>query len=231
MSSPSRDYRIYALYLTTPDGSRQYFYVGKTRRAIAARVREHVNRTSRGHEDLYVHLRALAAAGADWACEELRVCDAQYEPDVERFEVVRLLRLGHDLCNMRYGDAGHRAELIRLRDDPAIRSAADVRRARLDATSRAELRRAVKARGRLRRRALADLLRDTGIPSTRACALLRGVLVRRLTRHGDVTIERTVSLAQLIQHARGAHDWDRLERFKRTVETSHPPVWRVSPSR
>lgn len=157
---------------------------GAGRRAITERVREHANRTRSGHEDLYVHLRSLARAGVEWTYEELRTCDAEYEADAERFEVVRLLRQGHDLCNMRFGDARQRAELARLRDDPAVRSAADVRRVRLETAARDQLRRSVKARGRLRRKALADLLQESGIPSAGACALLRGTLVRRLTRQG-----------------------------------------------
>lgn len=225
MSRRSHDYRIYALFVTTPDGARHYFYVGKTRRSSAERAREHANRTRNGHEDLYAHLRSLARSGIEWTHEELRVCDAEYEVDAERFEVVRLLRQGHDLCNMRFGDARMRAELARMRDDPAVRSADDVRSARIAANARDQVRRAVKARGRLRRKALAELLRETGIASARGCALLRGTLVRRLTRDGDVGIDRTVSLAQLVQHARAARGWESLTRFKREVEKNHstPP--------
>lgn len=216
-------YRIYALFTRDSKGSRSCFYVGKTRRTVAARVREHGNRKLRGHEDLYEHLRRLDREQVAWECEELRHCTlGEYEQDAERFEVVRLLRDGHDLCNMRYGDATHRAELARMKEDPTIRCAADVTKARLAAAAPIQVRRQVKAKGRLRRKELAAMLKESGIASVQRSPLLRGVLARRLAPREDVSVAKEMKLRELVQFARDFRRWATLVCLEREINARHP---------
>ena len=48
----------------------------------------------------------------------------------------------------------------------------------------------VKTRGRLRRKELARMLKDEGIPSVRNCLLLSPAMRRRLTTFEDMSVER-----------------------------------------
>lgn len=201
-------YLVYGLFTRAADGQKRYFYVGKTRRSIATRIREHVSRLSKGHEDVYNYLRRLDDSHIEWSYECLRFCAHQeYVQDAERYEVIRLLRLGHDLCNMRYGDANHKAELARQTADVSLRSVADVMKARLATEYAYEVRRQVKNRGRLRRKALIALLKEEGISSVENCNLIPAAMRRRLTINGDLSIYRGCSLAELVRHAREYKTW------------------------
>jgi hypothetical protein len=192
-------YYVYGLFTRSDNEEKRYFYVGKTRRAVELRAREHKYRVEKGHEDLYAFLRHLEAAGVRWEEEVLRECGgSEYVPDAERFEVIRLLRLGHDLRNMRYGDASHRGELARQVNTIWIRDASDIAAAR----SIGKTRRAMRQRRKLQRRELERMLRLEGIPSVLDCGLLSGVMRRRLTRDGDMRVPKRFTLADLVHQAR-----------------------------
>ncbi|MCE4543259.1 MULTISPECIES: hypothetical protein [unclassified Caballeronia] len=177
-------YIVYGLFTVAEAGKREYFYVGKTRRAVEIRVREHVYSTLRAQQDVYAFLRKLDAADTMWDWITLRECnEGEHAPDAERIEVIRLLREGHDLRNMRYGDAHHRDELVRQRDTLWIRDVQDIA---IDRSIKEALKRKRKSRN-LQRRELSRMLRTEGIANVRECRLLSKVIRDRLTVSGQRT--------------------------------------------
>jgi hypothetical protein len=203
--SNSRDasaYEVYGLFTRTESGEKSYFYVGKTRRTVQQRIREHILRAPNAHEDVYAYIRHLDEAGVQWESDVLRHCDAnEYAPDAERIEVIRLLRLNHWLQNMRYGDASHQAELMRQVNDPAIRDVADVAAARVCAARVLEARK----RRKLRHKELLERPKKTEILSVQACKLLSDVTRKRLLlacAGADMSLYKGYSLEELIHQAR-----------------------------
>lgn len=47
-----RPFLVYGLFTRSPDGKKLHFYIGKTERTVDIRVREHIGKTGRGHEDM-----------------------------------------------------------------------------------------------------------------------------------------------------------------------------------
>ncbi|MGF6768752.1 hypothetical protein P3T18_001222 [Paraburkholderia sp. GAS199] len=195
-----RPFVVYGLFTLTQEGEKQYFYVGKTERSVEVRLREHVVKSAHGHENVYEHLRRLELANETWAAEVLRHCvGTEYREDAERFEVIQLLRQGHDLQNMRYGDAKQREEMKRQAADPTIRSLEDVTAARLFAKAFGPR----KRQRRLKTRELRRMLREEGIPSVRECLLLSRVTRRRLLDgQNDVSIARGIPLEEIVKTVR-----------------------------
>lgn len=202
-------YVVYGLYTTDDTGKRHYFYVGRTRRSVNVRVREHVQHAARSDVDLAIYLRYLKQQDTSWNHDLLReVRRDEYQQDAERWEVIRLLRLGHDLRNMRYGDATYRAELARQTEDAArIRSLADVTAARTASERMAALRKTVKTRGRLRRKELERMLKSEGLADAGQCMLLGPGLRRRLVGY---RIRRSETLQALIAAARTQPEFERM---------------------
>ena len=122
--------QLYALF-TIKGGHPSYFYVGKSHEP-ARRMKQHVAGARVGrHEDVYDRIRELNAHGISWEMEILgSIAASDYEADAERFEIIRMVRAGHQLMNMRHGSRETQEEAARQVADPAIRSAADVRRDR-----------------------------------------------------------------------------------------------------
>jgi hypothetical protein len=108
---------------------------------------------------------------------------------------------------MRYGDAKHRAELARQRDDLSIRNVSDVTTERLRAERAFEVRIQVKNRGRLRRKELTKLLKEEGVTSVTSCPLISETMRRRLTVNGDMSVYRGCSLTELVRYARDSRKW------------------------
>ena len=108
---------IYALYSIKED-VKSYFYVGRSIREPSERLKEHhyAVRNKSKTEDVYKHIR-----------ENLVLCDIPYfeqeilcwcnddEPDdCEDFYVIKLIRGGHKLMNMKRGDAKRVAEAVEI---------------------------------------------------------------------------------------------------------------------
>jgi hypothetical protein len=111
--------QIYALYYEQDD-QRQYFYVGRTGRDPKIRHNEHKLRSKTGTEDVYKYIREnLQPSGiAVWDMELLVSDDVSSSEDCEDFWVVLMIRAGHDLKNMKHGDAQKIAEIYDLAGAP-----------------------------------------------------------------------------------------------------------------
>lgn len=194
------DYEVYGLYTLSELGEKQYFYVGRTERGVQKRLTEHRLKVAKGHTDLYVYLRENEAQGISCHVDVLRVCRGEeYAPDAERWEVIRLLRAGHDLRNMRYGDRLAREDLVRQVGTPWIRSAQDVAIAK----SVAEKRKTKRESRQLQRKELKRMLKKEGIANVSKCLLLPTAIRRRLTyRHSDVSVAKGLKFEELVQMAR-----------------------------
>ena len=164
---------IYGLYTldTAVPGGRNYFYVGISG-DVVRRLREHRSLTDKGHEDKYAYMRQLKAAGIEVHTQALRdVPEGEYVPDSERWFVIKFIRDGHQLKNMRYGNAAKQRELAEQVQSPRIRRLEDVVRDRE--------RRTFEASKRVRRRVLLATLRK-GIPNVEAAKVLSPVMRGRL---------------------------------------------------
>jgi hypothetical protein len=109
--------QIYALYYEWED-ERKYFYVGRTGRDPAIRKNEHRLKSKSGTEDVYKFIRErLQPSGIDvWDMELLESDNTSSYEDCEDFWVVLMIRAGHDLKNMKHGDAQKIAALYDLAD-------------------------------------------------------------------------------------------------------------------
>jgi hypothetical protein len=105
---------IYGFYYcdkTHPE-IRCFFYVGRSI-DVLRRFKEHNYAKKAGHEDKYEFIRDLEAKGIAWEVEVLReIPDGDYPPDNERWFVIKLIREGHQLMNMRYGSKEHIKERV-----------------------------------------------------------------------------------------------------------------------
>ena len=111
--------QIYALYYEWED-ERKYFYVGRTGRDPKIRHNEHRLKSRSGTEDVYKFIRErLQPSGIDvWDMELLASDDVSSYEDCEDFWVVLMIRAGHDLKNMKHGDAQKIAVLYDLAGEP-----------------------------------------------------------------------------------------------------------------
>jgi hypothetical protein len=147
----------------------------------------------------------------------LRHCDGDhYWKDAERWEVIQLLRLGHDLRNMRYGNATRRAELAQQIGDPEIRSASDVTRLRAAAVRAKIFDRSIRKQ-RLHRKLLRSTITETGIPNIAECGLLGGALKQRLITEGFEKVPRGFDFKDLVCMMRRSR---RLEEIRKSL----PPL-------
>ena len=163
---------IYGLFTGAADGANAYFYVGRSEN-VDRRLREHVYASRRGHEDKYVRIRELDAAGTPWDSEVIESLGADdYYPDAERWHVIRLTREGHILTNMRHGSAAHLAELAEQVQARHIRNVADVRADRE--------RRQYRESKILRRKIWTKVLKEEGIPDVAADEMLPPLFRRKL---------------------------------------------------
>lgn len=104
--------QIYALYYEYAD-TRHYFYVGRTERDPKIRLREHHYKIKKGKEDVYKFIRERCQPnGIDvWDMELLKNENGDPTEDCEDFWVVRMIRDGHDLKNMKHGNLRKIAQL------------------------------------------------------------------------------------------------------------------------
>lgn len=192
------EFRVYGLYTVDENGNQRYFYVGMTGRSIPERVGEHRHGAYRRHEDVYKYLQQLDRDDINWTWAELRHCKGEhYWKDAERWEVIRLLKLGHDLLNMRYGNVARRAKLAQQVADVTIRSADDVVRARVTSFRARVVGRSIRQQ-RLRRKLLKSMLVESGIADVRQCELLGAALKRRLITDGCQSIQKGVTLKDVV---------------------------------
>lgn len=163
--------KIYAFFYSEGD-EKKYFYVGRSK-DLTRRMREHHYSKRKGHEDKYVGIRRLEAAGTRWETEVIEsLPDDEYFPDAERWHVIRLTREGHELMNMRHGSVAHRNELAEQTRSRHIRSAADV-------TSDRRKRRFQFSK-KLRRKIFLRELKKIGILDVRADKIMPRVFHRKL---------------------------------------------------
>ena len=84
------------------------FYVGKTRRSVDIRFKEHLRNSLTGTEAKYQKMRELRSHGIK--CEIILLAETESELPEEAFWVYSLIMDGYDLTNMREGDAKSAAE-------------------------------------------------------------------------------------------------------------------------
>lgn len=84
------------------------FYVGKTRRSIEVRFREHKRNSLTGTEAKYQKMRELRSRGI--ISEIILLAETASELPEEKFWVYTLIMDGYELTNMREGDAKSAAE-------------------------------------------------------------------------------------------------------------------------
>ena len=124
---------IYALFLDTPQG-RNYFYVGRSTREPEIRLGEHKRAAGnkRKTEDVYQFIRQRGIVDGEhvWGHEILCWVDEGNPNDYEDFYVVKLIRAGHKLQNMKAGDARRIAAIAMANSEARINSVADVKKYR-----------------------------------------------------------------------------------------------------
>lgn len=92
---------IYALYDTR---DYEYFYCGRTKRALPVRMAEHRRNYKTGTELKYQHMRFLESQGIEWRVDILD----EVGPGTDHFEdyyTYKLLCEGHPLKNQKMGDS------------------------------------------------------------------------------------------------------------------------------
>lgn len=95
---------IYALFSQT-DNTRSYFYIGRTE-SPSRRLKDHKYASKNGHESKYQHIRKLESLGIEWDMEVIKIVPpGEYEGDYERHYVIKYILDGHQLMNMKHGDA------------------------------------------------------------------------------------------------------------------------------
>lgn len=122
---------IYALYRVWNE-EKIYFYVGRSKRAPHIRFSEHQNnaRNTKHTEDVYRYIREQATRCDIQLFEQEILCevDSNNADDYEDFYVVKLIRAGHDLKNMKHGDAKRMAAYELASSSEVIESVSDVKR-------------------------------------------------------------------------------------------------------
>lgn len=137
MSNKKHDH-IYALFEEL-SGVKKYFYCGRTNNP-SRRLKEHQYASKNGHELKYQHIRSLN--GAPWDMEVLKIVPAvEYEGDYEDYYVIKLILEGHQLTNMKHGDAKQAspAELQEMMDG-GVRTVEDVKAFRKEQARQKQLR-------------------------------------------------------------------------------------------
>lgn len=98
---------IYALY-GIRNGVKEYFYVGRSEREPSIRFKEHEYsaRNTKKQEDVYLHIRQEFMRCDVFLVEHevLCWCDEFAPQDYEDFYVIKLIREGYELQNMKHGD-------------------------------------------------------------------------------------------------------------------------------
>ncbi len=122
---------IYVLEITDlPPEVPNIFYVGRTNNPIV-RERQHRSAWMTGTEDKYAYIREIEAAGGSWRLRVIKeIPENDYPLDYERWYVIDFTRKGHELMNMKHGDAEKRKELAAQVSNISIRSVSDVRKER-----------------------------------------------------------------------------------------------------
>jgi len=130
---------IYALYHYI-NGTKTYFYVGRSERTKGIRFEEHranVNRKSHT-EDVYTYIREQVLCQIFE--EEILCTCSDNANDYEDFYVIKLIRDGHNLQNMKHGDQKKIAllsEITELNNNSiVINSVSDLRRHRSAQTAK-----------------------------------------------------------------------------------------------
>jgi hypothetical protein len=125
----SKEY-IYALYHYV-NGDKVYFYVGRSEREQGIRFKEHRraanSKEARFDTDVYNYIREKVLCTI-FDEEVLCVCEDENPNDYEDYYVIKLIRAGHKLMNMKAGDAKKLAELGEIAaTDEVIRSVGELR--------------------------------------------------------------------------------------------------------
>lgn len=212
---------IYGLYVDGPEGVRRYFYVGRSK-DVGRRAKQHGYATQVRHEDVYEHLRALEADGTPWHLAVLEtVTEDDWWPDAERWHVIRLIRDGHDLRNMRHGSRAHLEELAGQVKARHIRSAADVRSDRLhrgQMTSRRHRRKVLRGE-------LAAMIRRGEVRDVVACTALQALapvtyrrLASRWTGPDKTSLGTDMDLKTLVERARTIKRYDEFQSWIATLK-------------
>jgi hypothetical protein len=95
------EHTIYALYDAKDF---EYFYVGRTERALLIRMNEHRRDYKTGTEHKYQYMRELEAKGINWRVDILAVVK-EGDKKFEDYYVYKLLCEGHPLKNQKMGDS------------------------------------------------------------------------------------------------------------------------------
>jgi hypothetical protein len=205
---------IYGLYYfdSSPIGKKRYFYVGRSIDVIR-RLKEHNYAKKEGHEDKYDFIREIESQGIDWDVDVLKeIPDGEYPPDNERWYVIKLIREGHDLTNMRYGSESRLKELVEQVAATQIRSVSDVAKDRLF--------RKYQHSKKLKRRVLKEILKEEGIRDVRSDNLLPRVLHRKLLSQGVKSIQAGLTISEIYSICRGER---KLKRLKHLLPNSSSP--------
>ena len=202
---------VYGLFYFDPSvgSDKLYFYVGRSI-DMFRRAKQHNYAKRKGHEDKYEFIRELEEKGIVWHFEALHeISDEEYPPDNERWFVIKLTREGHRLMNMRHGSEEHRRELAEQVLSPLIRNADDVCRVRVQ--------KKYQASKRLRRKVLLSTMKREGIPDVLSDTLLPPIIRRRLIAQNCKSIEKGVTLKDIVGLIRA-------EPILRHLAASVPPM-------
>lgn len=198
---------IYGLFYfdESASGAKRYFYVGRSIDAFR-RFKQHRYAKKNGHEDKYEFIREIESRGIKWDIDVLKeIPEGEYPPDNERWYVIKLIREGHELTNMRYGSEERLKELAEQVSSTKIRSVADVEKYRI--------RRKYQASKKLRRRVLFSTLKKNGVPDVLLDHVLPRVLHRKLVQQGVKSIEAGVPLSEIYNICRGERKLRELEKI------------------
>lgn len=232
LSWKMKQLHIYGLFTRMLDGTKCYFYVGKTDRSVELRIAEHRRGTGARQEDLYRYLRYLLEREIAWEYEVLQRCvDERSARSAEYWQVAKLLRGKHNLRNMRYGDRFGSRFLQSILTDETIQTEDGVTRARVAfvrALIHGRMQRRARHRRRLQHREFIDTLARYGIRSIDDCPLV--VLASRLKAHGVTSIKKGVDLKDVVEVARDQRTWRMLRQIASNADKHTPPIVKRSPA-
>ena len=184
---------------------------------------EHQSERAYGSTDLYEYLRDLEALEIEWHFERLQTVYDNDTRDAEQQHLIRLVREGHELKNMRKGSI---ISLVKLaKTDPAIAE----RLATMDLGPAGNKLRdssgglaSRRLRQNMLKATLEHMLRHKGIPDVAACpefkALMpveHGRIARRAAKRGHTVwiAPGDMTLRDLVCSARSAHLWPHVDRI------------------
>ena len=187
------EFVVYGLYALWPSGTRDFFYVGQTQ-DLKRRMKEHEYGKRYRHEDVYECLREMEAMELPWHAEILELVGGDVRSSsAERDQVVRMIRAGHELRNMRHGMVRYLAK--RAETDEKLAEALETLRLRREgagpSTRSQEWRQGSggvasrKLRREVLRQSLEAMLRTGKVRDLAACTELRAlapVTHRRLVK-------------------------------------------------